>query len=222
MNTSEFDYVVVGGGSAGCVVASRLSEDPAVSVCLLEAGGADKSIFIHAPAGVVAMLPIPFNNWAFKTVPQHGLNGRLGYQPRGKVLGGSSSTNAMLYVRGHRWDYDHWAGLGNPGWSYASVLPYFKRAENNETHGASEFHGAGGPLNVAELRSPSALNQAFLAAAAMNGIQALLKYFALGSPLAQRKSPTEWSGSDRRSQNHKRLSGPAAVVRIIVFYAPFV
>ena len=99
-------------------------------------------------------------------MPQKGLNGRRGYQPRGKVLGGSSSTNAMLYVRGHRWDYDHWAALGNAGWSYDEVLPYFKRAENNETHRNARFHGTGGPLNVAELRAPSALNKAFLEAAA--------------------------------------------------------
>lgn len=168
--STEFDYIVVGGGSAGCVIASRLTEDPNIRVCLLEAGDPDKSVFIHAPAGVVAMLPIPFKNWAFKTVPQKGLNGRLGYQPRGKVLGGSSSTNAMLYVRGHRSDYDHWASLGNTGWSYDEVLPYFKRSENNETYGQSEYHGAGGPLNVAELRSPSPINKAFLQAAAMNGI----------------------------------------------------
>jgi choline dehydrogenase len=176
MSIQEFDYIIVGGGSAGCAVASRLSEDPSVTVCLLEAGGPDNSVFIHAPAGAVAMLPLPFKNYAFKTVPQKGLNGRQGYQPRGKVLGGSSSTNAMLYVRGHRWDYDHWASQGNPGWSYDEVLPYFKRAENNETHGESEFHGAGGPLNVAELRSPSPLNQAFLQAAALNGIPNVRDY----------------------------------------------
>lgn len=176
MSTQEFDYVIIGGGSAGCALASRLSEDKNVSVCLLEAGGPDDSVFIHAPAGVVAMLPIPFKNWAFKTVPQKGLNGRQGYQPRGKVLGGSSSTNAMLYVRGNRWDYDHWAELGNAGWSYDEVLPYFKRAENNETHGASEYHGAGGPLNVAELRSPSPLNQAFLDAAALHGVSNIKDY----------------------------------------------
>ena len=169
MDTS-FDYIIVGGGSAGCVMASRLSEDPSVRVCVLEAGGPDNSVFVQAPAGVVTMMPIPFKNWAFKTVPQKGLNGRQGYQPRGKVLGGSSSTNAMLYVRGHRSDYDHWASLGNAGWSYDEVLPYFKRAENNETHGQSEYHGAGGPLNVAELRSPSPINKAFLKAAALNGI----------------------------------------------------
>ena len=170
MSTEEFDYVVVGGGSGGCVVAGRLSEDPSVTVCLLEAGTADTSVFIHAPAGVVTMMPIPYKNWAFKTVPQKGLNGRRGYQPRGKVMGGSSSTNAMLYVRGNAWDYDNWAAMGNPGWSYQDVLPYFKRAENNETHGANPFHGKGGPLNVAELRSPSPINKAFLAAAAMNGV----------------------------------------------------
>lgn len=170
MTNTEFDYVIVGGGSAGCVMASRLTEDAHVTVVLLEAGGPDKSVFIHAPAGAAAMVPIPFNNWAFKTVPQKGLNGRRGYQPRGKVLGGSSSINAMVYVRGHRWDYDHWASLGNPGWSYDEVLPYFKRSENSEPHGATDYHGVGGPLNVAHVRSPSPLNAAFLEAAALQGI----------------------------------------------------
>ena len=164
-----FDYVIVGGGSAGSVLASRLSEDPGVSVCLLEAGGPDKSLLIHMPAGVVAMVPTKISNWAFETVPQAGLNGRRGYQPRGKTLGGSSSINAMLYVRGHRRDYDHWARLGNAGWSYDEVLPYFRKAENNETW-RNEFHGQGGPLNVAELRSPSSLNQRFLKAAQNQGL----------------------------------------------------
>ena len=166
----EFDYVIVGAGSAGCVLAARLSEDPAVSVCLLENGGPDTSVLIHAPAGVVAMVPTRIHNYAYQTVPQPGLNGRRGYQPRGKALGGSSSINAMLYVRGHRHDYDHWASLGNAGWSFEEVLPYFRRAEHNENYGDSPLHGRGGPLNVMLPRSPCPINQQFLAAAALHGL----------------------------------------------------
>ena len=169
MPPQTFDYVIVGAGSAGCVLAARLSEDPAVTVCLLEAGGPDKSVLIHAPAGVVAMVPTKINNYAYETVPQPGLNGRKGYQPRGKTLGGSSSINAMLYVRGNRWDYDHWASLGNPGWSYDEVLPLFKRSEHNEQF-QNEFHGQGGPLNVTYQAHQSPVNELFLQAAAANGI----------------------------------------------------
>ncbi len=128
----EFDYVVVGGGSAGCVVASRLSENPDTKVCLLEAGKTGEGWIVNTPVATALMLPSTINNWAFETVPQPGLNGRKGYQPRGKALGGSSAINAMIYIRGHKWDYDHWASLGNKGWSYEDVLPYFKRSENNE------------------------------------------------------------------------------------------
>lgn len=166
----EFDYVIVGAGSAGCVLAARLSEDPGVTVALLENGGPDSSALIHAPAGVVAMVPTRINNYAYETVPQPGLNGRRGYQPRGKTLGGSSSINAMLYVRGHRHDYDHWASLGNSGWSHDEVLPYFRRAEHNEQFGHCPLHGRDGPLNVTLPRSPSPINQAFLAAAALQGL----------------------------------------------------
>ncbi|WP_287964209.1 choline dehydrogenase [Diaphorobacter sp.] len=163
----EFDYVVIGGGSAGCVLAGRLSEDPAVRVCLLEAGGSDASVLIHCPAGLAAMARTGAHNWGLSTTPQPGLGGRRGYQPRGKVLGGSSSVNAMIYARGHASDYDHWAAAGNPGWGWRDVLPYFLRAENNE-RGASAWHGTGGPLNVADLQSPQRASRAFVEA----GVQA--------------------------------------------------
>lgn len=164
----EFDYVIVGGGSAGCVLAGRLSEDPKISVCLLEAGGSGDSQVVKVPMGMVAMMPTPLNNWALDTVPQPGLNGRIGYQPRGKMLGGSSGLNAMVYIRGHRWDYDHWAELGNLGWSYDEVLPYFIRSENNQSlH--DQFHGQGGPLNVAELRTDNPFQQHYLDAATQAG-----------------------------------------------------
>ena len=155
-----FDYIIVGGGSAGSVLAGRLSEDPAVRVALLEAGPADRSVLIHCPAGLAVMAKYQLNGWGYNTVPQPGLNGRRGYQPRGKVLGGSSSINAMVYARGHAQDYDAWAADGNPGWSFAEVLPYFKRAEHNE-RGADALHGQGGPLNVMDLRSPNPFLPAF-------------------------------------------------------------
>src|SRR5271166_4426189 len=119
MSAMEFDYVIVGAGAGGCVLAGRLSEDPSVSVCLLEAGGPDKSVFIHAPLGCAAAAPIGLNAARYETVPQAQLNGRRGFQPRGRVIGGSTSVNAMVYTRGQGADYDHWAELGNPGWDYA-------------------------------------------------------------------------------------------------------
>ncbi|MFL6627721.1 MAG: GMC family oxidoreductase [Vitreoscilla sp.] len=159
----NFDYIVVGGGSGGCVLAARLSEDPSVSVALLEAGPVDRNILIHVPAGLALLAQTKAANWNFSTVPQKGLNGRTGWQPRGKVLGGSSSVNAMVYIRGHRADYDHWAAEGNAGWSYDEVLPYFRRAEHNERlH--DDYHGTGGPLNVMDLRSPNQITQPFIEA----------------------------------------------------------
>ena len=138
--TDIFDFVVVGGGSGGCAVAGRLSEDPKTSVALLDAGGRCDNWVVTTPGALVLMIAGGVNNWAFDTVPQPGLQGRIGYQPRGKGLGGSSAINAMVYIRGHRRDYDQWASLGNQGWSYADVLPYFKRSEDNSELGG-EYHG---------------------------------------------------------------------------------
>lgn len=162
----QFDYVIVGGGSSGATLAGRLSEDPSVTVCLIEAGGEGKDLLIRAPTGALTMVPdhIRYNNWGYETVPQAGLNGRRGYAPRGKTLGGSSAINAMLYVRGHQKDYDEWAGLGCDGWAWADVLPYFKKAENNE-RGADDLHGAGGPLHVSNQKSPRPVTAAFIQAA---------------------------------------------------------
>jgi len=159
----DFDYVIVGGGSAGCVLAARLSEDAATRVCLLEAGPADSSVLLHCPAGLALLAKTGGANWKFETVPQAGFGGRRGYQPRGKVLGGSSSVNAMIYLRGQAEDYDGWAAAGNPGWSWADVLPLFKRAEHNE-RGADAFHGSGGPLNVMDLAQPNRFGSVFVEA----------------------------------------------------------
>ena len=162
--TDTFDFVVVGGGSGGCAVAGRLSEDPGTSVALLDAGGRNDNWVVTTPGALVLMVAGKVNNWAFNTVPQAGLNGRIGYQPRGKGLGGSSAINAMVYIRGHRTDYDHWASLGNAGWSFNDVLPYFKRSEDNADFDG-EYHGKGGPLAVNKLRSGNPIQQTFLQAA---------------------------------------------------------
>lgn len=165
--TQQYDYIIIGGGSAGCVLAARLSEDPRAQVALLEAGPADRSVLIHCPAGLALLAKSGQANWGFQTTPQQGLNGRRGYQPRGKVLGGSSSVNAMIYTRGVPQDYDGWAAAGNPGWRWDEVLPYFRKAEHNE-RGADAFHGVDGPLNVMDLRSPNRYSPHFVQA----GVQA--------------------------------------------------
>lgn len=159
----EFDIIVVGGGSAGSAVAGRLSEGGRYTVCLIEAGGTNNNMLVKTPGFM------PFirgaSNWKYETVPQKGLNGRTGYQPRGRGLGGSSAINAMVYIRGHKWDYDNWAELGCDGWSYDDVLPVFKRCEDN-ARGANPYHGAGGPLFVMDQHWPQAGSLAFVEAAA--------------------------------------------------------
>ncbi|MHC8508674.1 MAG: GMC family oxidoreductase [Rhodospirillales bacterium] len=164
-----YDAVIIGAGSAGCVLAARLSEDPNRRVLLLEAGGADRNIWIHIPAGYFKTMHDPKVDWRYKTDPDPGLNGRSLDWPRGKVLGGSSSINGLLYIRGHARDYDHWRQLGNNGWAYKDVLPYFIKSENQE-RGADDYHGAGGPLSVSDMHLRRDICDAFIAGAAELGV----------------------------------------------------
>jgi choline dehydrogenase len=160
----SFDYVIVGAGTAGCVLAGRLAEDLDVQVCVIEAGGSDRHPLIRTPAMVAAAIATRRLNWRFETTPQAQLQGRRIPQPRGKVIGGSGSINGMVYSRGHPLDYDDWAAAGASGWSYACVLPYFIRSENNQDLPASMYHGRGGPMNVRCPARPNRLNSDFIAA----------------------------------------------------------
>ena len=157
------DYIVVGAGSAGAAVASRLSEEPTCSVLLLEAGGPDNDPNIHIPARFSELFHSEVD-WDYETIPQPGLNNRRDYVPRGKVFGGTSSMNAMVYQRGHPSDYDGWAARGNEGWAYEDVLPYFRKMQHQEC-GESEHHGVGGPINVTDPQDPNPLSLAFVEAA---------------------------------------------------------
>lgn len=162
MKPDRYTYVVVGAGAAGCVVANRLSEDPSNSVLLLEAGGPDRNPLIHIPVGFTK-LTSPSVNWGFSTAPQPQMNDREMWYPQGRTLGGSTSINAMIYIRGHRSDYDRWEAAGNLGWGYDGVLPYFRRSENN-TRVSNEFHGVGGDMNVTQQIQHNPLTRAFVLA----------------------------------------------------------
>ena len=161
----EFDYVIVGAGTAGCVLAERLSEDRAIRVCLIEAGSRDTHPFIHVPALVGAAINTKSIGWGYSTTAQPHLAGRVIPMPRGRVLGGCSSINGMVYFRGHAKDFDEWAEAGNPGWSFAELLPYFRRSENNENWPESAYHGAGGPMNVKDIEKRNPLVARFLESA---------------------------------------------------------
>jgi choline dehydrogenase-like flavoprotein len=165
---AEYDYVIVGAGSAGCVLANRLSADPDVSVLLVEAGASDRTMNVRIPAAFSKLFKTA-RDWDYSTEPEPHLDGRSLYIPRGKMLGGSSSMNAMIYIRGNRADYDGWAEQGAKGWGYDEVLPYFRRAENNE-RGADAFHGSGGPLNVKNLSFPNPVSEQFVEGGVEAGI----------------------------------------------------
>ena len=162
MVAAEFDFVVVGGGSSGACLAARLGENEGTTTCLIEAGGNDTHPFIHIPSFVAAAIGRKHLNWNFATVPQPGMANRCIPVPRGRVLGGSGSINGMVYFRGHPTDYDDWSDMGCTGWSYAEVLPYFTRTEDNENYPASVFHGVGGPIHVKWVDGPNRLNYSFM------------------------------------------------------------
>ncbi|MDE1167224.1 MAG: GMC family oxidoreductase N-terminal domain-containing protein [Pseudomonas sp.] len=170
MNT-EFDYLIVGAGSSGCVLANRLSADPAVSVCLIEAGSHDNSPRIQTPAGTITLYKSKKYSWNFLSAPQKHLNNRTMHTPRGKALGGSSSMNSMIYIRGHASDYDRWAQAGCPGWDWNSVLPYFKKSENNRLGQDPRLHGTVGELNVEAARDPNPVSALFVKAAQRAGLR---------------------------------------------------
>jgi choline dehydrogenase-like flavoprotein len=222
----EFDYVIVGGGSAGCVLAGRLSAQATTRVCLIEAGPADDHVLCRVPFATALFMPGKWRNWAFETEPQAGLNGRRGYQPRGRMLGGSSGINAMIYTRGHPGDYDDWAAQGAEGWAFADVLPYFKRAEGNERLGGP-LHGRDGPLNVADLVSPNPINDLFLDAChdlqiAQNSDFNGADQEGVGLYQVTQKNGERWSAAraylppEARSRPNLRIATNARALRVVL------
>ena len=222
-----YDYIIIGAGSAGSAIANRLAEDYALRILILEAGPADDSFMLKMPAGFANLGEDSPYNWRYETVPQVHCNNRRMYWPRGKTLGGSSAINAMLYVRGNAWDYDHWRQLGNEGWSYDDVLPSFKKAENNE-RGADQYHGTGGPLNVADQTDPLKINDAFLTAAEQAGHRRVTDFNGatqdgVGYYQVTQKDKQRWSTASAylhpavaRNKNNVHVVTDAQVERIIL------
>ncbi len=222
-----YDYVIIGSGSAGSAIANRLGEDYRLRILVLEAGPPDDNFMLKMPAGFAALKETSPYNWRYETVPQVHCNNRRMYWPRGRTLGGSSSINAMLYVRGHACDYDHWRQLGNEGWSYQDVLPFFKKAENNE-RGGDDFHGTGGPLNVADQAEPLKINEAFLTACEQAGHRRIKDFNGavqegVGYYQVTQKSRERWSAASaylrpavERNKNNVHVISDALVERIIL------
>ena len=224
METGTFDYIVVGAGSAGCVLANRLSASGRDRVLLIEAGGEDRNLWIHVPIGYAKLFTDARHNWLYSSEPEPELGGRSIIQPRGKVMGGSSSINGLLYIRGQAEDFDHWRQLGNAGWSFSDVLPYFRRAEDQQ-RGEDELHGVGGPLAVSDVSEPHPLCEAFIAACEQAGLprtddingasQEGAGYFQLTTRKGRRWSTARGYLAPARKRHNLSVVGNALTTRIL-------